>query len=541
MREDLPVLVLFDGWTSYFRDRVVPWRIAMAAKTRAQFENEVLPGYITPQRWYAAKGEPVTRAGLADHLLWERDGREWMLGLFEVESGAGAGKVPYFIPLALDWEDGGSARSRERTPATIAKTRQQANVGMLTDAFFDETFCRALAQAIGAGGEVATAQGQLRFVPTASFAALAGDAVAKLAVQLPAAQSSNTVTTLGDRLFLKGYRRLRPGVNPEFEMGRFLTEVAHFANCVPVAGAVEYVGADGSVMTLAMLQGYVSNQGDGWNFTLEYLERHFADAREPLAGPDAGAHGTYCTLMRTLGERIGGLHRALTRPGGGAAFDAEELGAGDVAAWKSQVRSDALATLDLLGQRAGGLDPGVRAAAAGLLGERRRLIARIEGITVDPAGSKKQRFHGDLHLGQVLLRNNDFVIIDFEGEPARSLEERRAKHSPLRDVAGMLRSFDYARSSALRRAGDDAGTLGRCRPLVDAWHDAARAAFLDGYAAVGEGAGLWSSFDAVHELIALFEIEKALYELRYELNHRPGWATIPIAGLSALAAGATGR
>ncbi len=537
VREDLPVIVLFDGWTSFFRDRVVPWRIAMATKTRQQLEEQVLPGYIALQRWYASKTEAVRRARLADHALWPASGRQWMLARLEVESGPeGAPAVPYFMPLALDWEAGGDPRAQERSPAAIAKARQQAAVGMLSDAFFDAAFCRALVAAIGRGGEVPTADGRLRFVPTAAFGELAGEDPASLAVGTPQALSSNTALSLGERLFLKGYRRLRAGVNPEFEVGRFLTDVARFAHCVPVAGALDWVGADGTTLSLALLQGYVSNQGDGWNYTLEYLERHFAADQAPGEAPAPGdPHGAFLALVHTLGERTAQLHRALATPGGGPDFDPEPVTERDVAAWKARAQSEAQATLALLERRAGHLEDATRRDAGALLADRRHLASVIDAVAVDPAACRKLRFHGDFHLGQVLLRNADFVLIDFEGEPGRPLEERRAKHSPLRDVAGMLRSFDYARWSALRRSLDSPQEYAFRVPLADAWHRSARTAFLSGYEEAIAGAGLVPAIAQAAGLLRLFEIEKALYELRYELENRPQWAAIPLTGLRTLA------
>ncbi|MCM2326708.1 MAG: maltose alpha-D-glucosyltransferase [Lysobacter sp.] len=530
-REDLPVVVLFDGWTSFFRDRVVPWRIAMATKTRQQLEEQVLPGYIELQRWYGAKGEPVKRARLTDHLLWGPAGRQWMIALLDVEHGADkVATGSYFVPLALDWEDEGATRARELSPATIAKTRQQARVGMLGDATGDESFCRALVEAIGAGGEVPTAQGKLRFLPTASFAAIAGDAPGALAASAPLAQSSNTAVTLDERLFLKIYRRLRRGVNPEFEVGRFLTDIARFPHCVPVAGTVEHVAADGSASALALLQAYVSNQGDGWTYTLEYLDRHFTDATP--AGDET--HGPYLALVRTLGERVAGLHRALGTPGGGPDFDPEPVTRHDVVAWKTRARAEVQATLELVKHRSAQLEDLVRQEAGMMLASGRMLLDAIEEVPADVAGMGKLRFHGDLHLGQVLLRNNDFLIIDFEGEPARTLEERRAKHSPLRDVAGMLRSFDYARWSALRRSPHNPQEYARCAPLAEAWHVASREAFLEGYARAVEGAGILGTGEGWRGFVRFFEMEKALYELRYELENRPAWVAIPLAGLRRL-------
>ncbi len=253
-REELPVLVLFDGWASLFRDRVVPWRITLAEKGRAQLEREVLPQFISERRWYAAKGEPVTRVMLVDHAEWQQKGRSWLVALVRVEPASGDPQT-YFLPLSLVWEDGSEEQARALAPLTVAKIRQQAKVGVMADAFGDEAFCRALVAAMGARTELKTALGKLRFTPTAAFERLAGSSIDTLQVALPSAQSSNTVAFLGDRLFIKAYRRLQSGVNPEAEIGRYLTDVAAFANSVPVAGTLEHVDTEGRATTLALLQG----------------------------------------------------------------------------------------------------------------------------------------------------------------------------------------------------------------------------------------------------------------------------------------------
>ena len=288
-REDLAVLILFDGWMSFFRERVVPWRIAMAEKVRAQLEEQVLPRYLQPQRWYAAKGESIKAARLNDHALWETPGGKWMLSMFNTEGTPEP--ASYFIPLTLAWEDTEEERMRALAPVTIAKVRQQAATGVLADAFGDENFCRAVAAAIGRGGEIATAKGVLRFTPTRAYAELGEADLAALPVGTPHGQSTNTIVTLGERLFLKGYRRLRAGVTPEVEIGRFLTDVAQFPNCVPLAGVMEHIAADGAATTLAVLQIYVRHQGDGWTFTLEYLARFFdtQGGRAPKCRPTSTA------------------------------------------------------------------------------------------------------------------------------------------------------------------------------------------------------------------------------------------------------------
>jgi len=248
-------------------------------------------------------------------------------------------------------------------------------------------------QAIGRGLELATGQagarGTVRFAPTRAFAELAGGDFASLPVGRPQAHSSNTVVTLGERLFLKGYRRIRPGVNPELEVGRFLTEVARFPNCVPVAGAIEYTAADGTPMTLALLQGYVANQGDGWNYTLAYLERFFEAQRGAAEPPAADVHGTYLALAHTLGTRTAELHRALSQRTGNPAFDPEPVAADDLAHWKQRVREEAATTFELLERRRSQFPTPARDEMLALLEKRHKLLARVDACPQPGRGAAR--------------------------------------------------------------------------------------------------------------------------------------------------------
>jgi maltose alpha-D-glucosyltransferase / alpha-amylase len=536
-REDVPVLVLFDGWLSFFRDRVVPWRIGMAEKVRAQLETQLLPAYIESQRWYAAKGEKAGRSRLSDYLLWQADGRSWLLALVDVEGAAGSAR--YFIPLVLAWESEGDEHMRNLAPATLAKVRQQAKVGVLADAYADENFCRAVVRAIGAGLEIPGTGGKVRFTSTRAYAdIMAGDDIAQLPMRGPHALTSNTTVTLGSRLLLKGYRRVRPGITPELEMGRFLTEVAQFPYCVPLAGSIDHVAADGTMTTLALLQAYVSNQGDGWNYTLNYLGRYLETRPEGETAPPADAHGAYLALVSTLATRTAQLHIALTTATGNLDFDPELATKEDYSAWKDRVREEARATFHLLEHRLPGLAGPAADAARQLLAHSGQIIAGIERCALPGGALLKTRHHGDYHLGQVLVRENDFVIIDFEGEPERPLAERREKHSALRDVAGMLRSFDYAQWAALRSAAKSPQDHARLLPLAAAWQAEARRAFLAAYEAATRAAGLYASLEDAAGLLQLFELEKAVYELRYEINNRPDWIHVPLQGIRALSAGA---
>jgi maltose alpha-D-glucosyltransferase / alpha-amylase len=343
--------------------------------------------------------------------------------------------------------------------------------------------------------------------------------------------------TVDERLFLKGYRRIGLGVNPEFEVGGFLTEVAHFPNIAPVAGAVEHVGADGQVRTLCLLQAHVSNQGDGWVYMQGYLERYFEQLRNRVDPLPADVHGAHLAVVDTLGRRTGELHVALATPSGNPAFEPEPLTTADLTAYRLQALDEARDTLAALEAATGRLTGAALDDARAVLEARAPLLARIEQATAMAPAALKTRIHGDYHLAQVLLDRNDFVIVDFEGEPARSFEARRAKQSPLRDVAGMLRSFDYARASALRTDTLNADEHDALRAPAAVWAAETRAAFLKGYWAVAGGSALYGGdAEAARGLLPLFELQKALYELRYELNNRPEWVSIPLAGIRALIA-----
>jgi maltose alpha-D-glucosyltransferase/alpha-amylase len=531
-RDDLAVLVLFDGWATLFRDRVVPWRIAMSDKVRTQFERDVLPAFLAGRRWFAAKGQDFKRIELADHAEWKEGPRSWLVSFARIEPDDSEPQT-YFLPLTLAWEDRDDETVRALGPLTIAKARQQAQVGVIGDAFGDEAFSRAMILAVGSGQSLKTERGVIHFEPTQAFSQLAGGDPARLAVTLLGTQTSNTIVSFGDRLFLKAYRRLRLGLNPEVEIGRFLTH-AGFTHAVPVAGSIGYTSEDGRMATLAIVQAYVSNQGDGWTYTLEYLDRFF-DALPREADPAAepgDVHGGYLSLVRTLGRRTAELHAVLARPTGDPAFDPEPVRTDDVAQWTRHVHVEAAAVFDRLARHVAALPESVRRDAEALLARKDALLARIRRHASDPTASAKTRLHGDYHLGQVLIAQNDFVITDFEGEPARPLEERRRKQSPLKDVAGMLRSFDYAMHAAIFDVVTERpDSHDRVIKAGHQWRTAATEAFVAAYDEVASAHGLASPREESVRLLELFVLEKAVYELGYEMDNRPEWVRIPVLSL----------
>ena len=536
---DLPVLVLFQGWQSFFAEQVNASRQSMAATLYERLTRTILPNYLPTRRWFAAKGERIDKVEIAEHVIWKGK-EEWLLARVEVKLPNGEAQT-YSLPLSLAWEKDGDDQLRTLLADTLARVRVHARMGVLYDAFADERFCRALVESMQRHTEIPVNGGRLRFSATAAFAELAGLDPTALPVRRSPVESSNTTIFLGDQLFLKGYRRLQQGISPELEMGRFLTEVSPFANIVPLAGALEYQSADGTIATLALLQGFVANQGDAWNYTLGTLRRFLEDCLlQPEAMKDQcdcdEANAVFLLMMQTLGRRTGELHRALATETGDPAFDPEPISAADVSAWNEQVCAEAVQTLDKLDRQQGSLPDVLRDLAQRLLASRNTVLERIHALQPVDLYALKTRYHGDYHLGQVLVKENDFVIIDFEGEPARTLEERRGKHSPSKDVAGMLRSFNYAAFAVLSDiTADRPNDIALLGPFVRDWERKTINAFMSGYEEAVAGCAVYPEEPTYAQaLIDLFVLEKAFYELRYELDNRPTWVSVPLGGLCEL-------
>jgi trehalose synthase-fused probable maltokinase len=310
------------------------------------------------------------------------------------------------------------------------------------------------------------------------------------------AEQSNTSVVFGEELVLKVFRRLEPGVNPELEMLRFLS-LREFPNIAALAGWYEYAG-ELMHATLGVLQEYIGEARDGWQLALD-------DPRGLLA------------RVPELGAATGEMHSVLASDPEDPAFAAEEP--------SSEALSLLTATIDEQIERVFIDLPAGNPALTPILGRAEEVRDRLQSMSHVGVGGRLIRHHGDFHLGQTLLSDARWIILDFEGEPARSLLERRRKRSPLRDVAGMLRSFAYAAS---------ASQLLRGVPAPEGWEQQARAGFLEAYLGAVEPALLPAGRPAIEKLLAIFELEKAVYELRYELNNRPDWVPIPVAGIARL-------
>ena len=482
-------------------------------RNRDMLEREVLPPYIPHRRWFQGKDAAFRSARVTS--VSPLPGNDAVLA--EIEVTTEAGTAAYALPLGIVWEDQPTGPFAHQL--AMARVRRGRMVGRLTDGFSTPGFVHGVLAALRENARVEVGDGELRFEATGDLM-LDGDPE----LQWLSAEQSNSSVVIGRQVVLKLLRRITPGVHPEAEMSRALTERG-FAATPPLLGEVVRISSNGERRTLMVAQGFVHNQGDGWSWSLDYLKRAI-DELTANPTPDEIALDGYASVAATFGRRVAEMHAALAEPSDDPAFAPEIAGKTDVSAWSDRVKKQLGAALDLLPARAHD-EAALETFADELLRRRDDLLARIDDLAATGAQSQRTRVHGDLHLGQILVTGGDVAIIDFEGEPTRSLEERRAKDSPLRDVAGVLRSFDYAAAMAPRSGPAETDEAeARASDLLARFRQVATDAFLRGYAEGGGETG---------PLLDLFLLEKAAYELAYEAANRPTWLRVPLQGLAALA------
>lgn len=533
--EALPMLVLSEAPSVFLQSAQAMrgFEELLAPGVRQRLEQDILPRYLEGQRWFSGKASDIARTCLSVLGTWQTPKGRWFLDLVKVTLTDGQVQT-YWLPCSLRWEDPEELPSEHR-PRVISRLRRRAKLGLLLEAQVDDAFCREVVRALGEHREIALEQGRLRFSATWAYPDWVAEPM-DWPVAHPALEQSNTSLILGDKLVLKLYRKVEPGINPEWEMGRFLTEHTAFRRIAPVLGAMEWVSEAGEPWLLALLHGYLENQGSAWEYTLNYLSRFLENWQAAINAEQAGheepLHAAFLNQMRLLGRRTGELHQALASPTEITAFAPEPLLPGETDAWVEKVCQDVALTLQVL-KAMDRLPENARPLAAEVLARSEKLKALPAAWHPGELRVVKTRYHGDYHLGQVLVCGDDFVIIDFEGEPARTLEERRCKGSPLKDAAGMLRSFNYAAAVAFGGCHcESPAAYTAIQHLLKSWRGEVKAAFLAGYWAGVEGClsipePPWQA----DRLLCLFSLEKVLYEVRYELANRPQWVHIPLADL----------
>ncbi|WP_425349923.1 maltose alpha-D-glucosyltransferase [Neorhizobium galegae] len=497
----------------------------------ATLSNEVLPAYLGKRRWFGAKGEVLTGASLvaATPIAFANN-----ILLGELEAEVNGRKDTYLLPLAVSWDDAQPTALAQQL--ALARIRQGRRVGFLTDGFAMEGLARGVIRGLRERSVISGRAGTLEFIGTESLDSLTVHD--DMAVRWLSAEQSNSSLILGDLAMVKLIRHVFPGMHPEVEMTRYLTNVG-YQNTAQLLGEVARTAPDGSRYTLIIVQSAIRNQGDAWNWMLSNLRRAIDEiVVTGLEGEVVDEHfKPLVNLVATIGKRLGELHVALAQPTDDPDFQPVRAKAADAEKWREAVTGQISHSLAILEKTVEGLNSDIGREAKALLDRRDDLLGLAAHLASAVKGTLMTRNHGDFHLGQILVSEGDAYIIDFEGEPTRDLEERRARTNPLRDVAGLLRSLSYLAASAdldreIVSEVDDA----RHKELVARFIEMAEPAFLDAYFEATENSkDLRIPREARGRILDLFLLEKAAYEIAYEVRSRPHWLPLPLAGFSAIA------
>jgi maltose alpha-D-glucosyltransferase/alpha-amylase len=542
------------------------WDTLLEGNVRTLIERDLLAGFLQRQRWFGAKTRSVRSARFIDWGLLRRGPQPLFLTVVEVEyhvhddrMGQDSSRDHYFLPLAICGTPDAKT-IEERSPHAVLARLTGARKGVLFDASLDARFADVLLETMDRQEETTMRRGRVRAQQTSVYRQYRGEGA--LRAVRTSAEQSNTSIVYGDRMILKLFRRLQPGVNPDYEIGRHLTERLHYPRVPAVTGAFHFQFPAEDLTTLAMMQRLVESQADGWRHATDELSRFYEQAAGRVAPPNAipatldesiraqpprtvqDAMGGYLETAATLGRRTAEMHVALASDASDRAFAPEPFTKDDLSALSADAAAQAVKALDSLAEiversdkrNQPTLPDTVRREADLLLASRQMLLDSIRQAPSLEFVASKIRVHGDYHLGQVLWSEGDFYILDFEGEPARSIAQRRQKQSALKDVAGMVRSFSYAAYAALfAHAASRPAEFERLEPWARLWQTWASAAFLRGYfVTIGDALFVPTEASQREALLRLWMLDKALYELNYELNNRPDWLRIPIRGVLGL-------
>jgi len=513
-------------------------------RQRSFLEREVLPSYLRNCRWFGAKARTIRTIRISEQVPISPEAEAARFWFLEVSYLEGATEN-YVLPVQIATGAAANQISRDATHAVIARFDGDSDA-ILLDAIWDDGFRKLLFRAIA--GEQRLRGGKTELLGIAGFLLTADETAnhPKISSQVLGAEQSNSSMLFENRFFLKLYRKVEDGVNPDVEITRFLTERRDFPHVPSFAGAFEYRRDRGEPTVLCLVQTAVQNEGDAWAVTVDAVGRYYervlakkSDLSRAPAPPGAllenAIGGVYSEKAMLLGQRTGELHQALASESDEPAFAPEPFNVMAQRSIYQNMRASLRRVFSLLQKKLTQLPKAFRDEAREVLGAEKLILTQEKRILEQRFGAMKIRIHGDYHLGQVLYTGKDFVILDFEGEPARPLSERKLKRSALRDVASMMRSFQYAAYSALWQPSMRGEDIPFLETWADLWYRQVSAIFLQSYLkATSSAPFIPQREEELNILLQAYLLDKAVYEIGYELNHRPDWVIIPVRGIKHL-------
>jgi maltose alpha-D-glucosyltransferase/alpha-amylase len=536
------------------------WTNVFSGRARISLEDRII-GYIQTQRWFGGKGRAIKNVAFLETVPVSFDSVKACITQIQVEYTIEEPET-YVLPLAF--ASGEQADEiRKSSPAAIiaevtVRDKDQSTQGVIYDAVLDKGFCRSLIDMIARRRQVRGSAGDFIATPARALRNGGMASMMKLDIASSRAEQSNSSIVFGDQLILKLFRRTEEGVNPDLEIGHYLTDRIGFQHTPAVAGTIEYRTKGGQSAAVGILQQYIPNEGDAWRHTLDqlsqYLDRAVTRSAEeskdllrpmpfvqrlsglPIPPIARELIGPYFENVKLLGQRTAELHVALASNTDDPDFMPEPFSLLYQRSLYQSMRNHSSHIFQILKRNLKTLRGSVLDEALQVLDLQTEVLSRFRAVLSRKITAQRTRIHGDFHLGQVLYTGKDYVIIDFEGEPARPLTERRIKKTPIRDVAGMLRSFHYAAYTSLFGHLGSAGVrqedLAALEPWARLWNIWVSSTYLDSYLEHATPGGfLPADREELNILLSIYLFDKALYELGYELNNRPDWVRIPLTGI----------
>lgn len=537
------------------------WDEILSIKHIDKFMRDVLPDYLCQCRWFGGKSRTIQSIKIVNDFPLNINKSIIHLICFDVKYTDGISNV-YLLPLAFAGKDKAAQLLKDNPYSIIVNINVNGTEGVVYDGVFNSDFHSYLFSLIAGNKRVKQDSGVIAGYTGKKHKNVLKELKLKITAEVLKAEQSNTSIIFNNKYFLKIFRKLEPGVNPDTEIIKYLTEEKEFSHVPSFAGAIEYQRPRSEPVVFCLLQENVVNQGNAWTFTFDHLKGYYervlakkSEKENVMRLPESlldvqsdnipvamnehmGAF--YLEMIKLLGQRTAELHLEFSSNYDNPDFAPENFSTLYQRSVYQSMRGLINKVLQDLRKNVSKLKKENQKDARAVLRKDKEIIGCLERITQKKFSALKIRIHGDYHLGQVLYTGKDFIIIDFEGEPARSLSERRLKHSVLRDLAGMIRSFHYAAYGALiLNTFVQPDDIKRLEPWADQWYYYVSGVFLDSYLnMLGESNLIPKDKKDFKVLLQVFLLEKAVYELGYELNNRPDWVSIPLRGIKHILADA---